>query len=141
MPGGTHQGIAHPGHLLLRRQDRRVAEPKVRDRNRETTGAPDRRLRCAACGNAVTVPAEATAIAGGHAHTCTNPAGVTFRIGCFTRAPGCDEAGEPTTEHSWFPGYRWRVAFCRRCGTHLGWAFSGPGRFFGLILARLRPGP
>ena len=29
----------------------------------------------------------------------------------------CD--GEPETEHSWFPGYAWTIAYCRGCNSHL----------------------
>ena len=48
-------------------------------------------------------------------------------------------AGEPTTEHSWFPGYTWRIALCSRCRNHLGWLFQGHGEgFYGLILTQLR---
>eukprot|EP00329_Picozoa_sp_Boothbay-MS584-11_P006758 61365_4 len=31
--------------------------------------------------------------------------------------PECD--GEPETEHSWFPGYAWTIAYCRGCTSHL----------------------
>ncbi|XP_022788151.1 uncharacterized protein LOC111328060 isoform X3 [Stylophora pistillata] len=27
-------------------------------------------------------------------------------------------------EHSWFPGYAWRVAVCPQCGAHMGWSFE-----------------
>lgn len=29
----------------------------------------------------------------------------------------CD--GEPETEHSWFPGYAWTIAYCAGCANHL----------------------
>lgn len=34
--------------------------------------------------------------------------------------------GAPTDEHSWFPGFEWRMAHCGACKTHLGWGFSRP---------------
>ena len=61
-----------------------------------------------------------------------------YRIGCFRRAPGCAQAGEPTFEYTWFPGHSWRLALCAGCRAHLGWAFQGgQDAFFGLILDRL----
>ena len=27
--------------------------------------------------------------------------------------------GEPETEHSWFPGYAWTIAYCAGCANHL----------------------
>jgi hypothetical protein len=64
--------------------------------------------------------------------------GVVFRIACFAVAPGCSAVGEPTTEFTWFPGFAWQVATCRRCREHLGWLFLGPDdRFHGLIEDRL----
>ena len=38
--------------------------------------------------------------------------------------------GEAVTQDSWFPGYAWTIAYCNRCGNHLGWRFTkvpGPG--------------
>lgn len=32
--------------------------------------------------------------------------------------------GEPQTKDSWFPGYAWTIANCRRCYHHLGWLFT-----------------
>lgn len=29
-------------------------------------------------------------------------------------------------EHSWFPGYAWRLAVCPQCGAHMGWTFEHP---------------
>ncbi|KAI6649748.1 Protein cereblon isoform X2 [Oopsacas minuta] len=44
--------------------------------------------------------------------------------------------GSPTSEHSWFPGYRWTMMNCAHCGTHLGWKFQAskliPKMFYGL---------
>ena len=129
-----------PPPLLLRRNepgDEKPPEP-VQNRQEDTPGQ-GRRLLCVGCGTPVTDQAEAIEVAGAHHHRRTNPAGLTFDIACFARAPGCAEAGPATAEHSWFPGYRWRVAVCRGCGGHLGWGFRGADRFFGLIRDRLRP--
>ena len=70
-------------------------------------------------------------------HYRTNPAGVTFEFGCYADAPGCSTLGEATTEHTWFPGYSWKLAVCQGCGEHLGWLFKGDDSFYGLIQDRL----
>ena len=77
-------------------------------------------------------------VAGAHEHTKRNPGGFEFRIGCFRAAPGCVPWGDACAEHTWFAGYAWQIALCRRCGSHLGWGFEGGDRFYGLVVARLR---
>jgi len=94
-------------------------------------------IACGACGQPVTSTAARIDRAGSHAHTFANPHGIVFHIGCFDRAPGCTTASAPETLFSWFPGHAWQVAACRGCSAHLGWLFSGPDRFHGLILDRL----
>eukprot|EP00899_Mesostigma_viride_P010433 jgi/Mesvir1/19391/Mv10426-RA.1 len=37
---------------------------------------------------------------------------------------GLQLEGDPQTEHSWFPGYAWTIAYCGRCGEHMGWRFT-----------------
>lgn len=96
-------------------------------------------LRCAVCSHAVTSARARCEVGGAHEHTFMNPAGLVFRIGCFSEAPGCTAIGPPSTEWSWFAGAAWRVALCASCRTHLGWSFEGEGagRFWGLVLDRL----
>ncbi len=72
---------------------------------------------------------------GRHYHDCINPAGVSYHIDCFRKAPGCRLAGEAHSEHSWFPGCSWQ------CALHLGWYFQGAPSFHGLIPARLGKQP
>jgi hypothetical protein len=99
---------------------------------------PEGGLLCFACGLGITNDRERITAGGAHEHTFTNPGGYVYRIGCFRRAPGCAQAGEPTLEHTWFPGHSWRLALCAGCRAHLGWAFqTGESEFFGLILDRL----
>jgi len=97
-------------------------------------------LVCAQFGVGITRPTNRISIDGGHKHTFANPHGVVFEIGCFAQALGCLAVGEATGDFTWFRGYRWRIAICARCSSHLGWRFeSGSGHtFFGLILDRLR---
>ncbi|HJL15627.1 MAG TPA: cereblon family protein [Sandaracinaceae bacterium LLY-WYZ-13_1] len=97
----------------------------------------DRPIRCAACRSPVTREDAATSVHGAHEHHRVNPSGVDFRVRCFARAPGAVGEGTPTRYWTWFPGYAWRLARCRACGTHLGWEFHGEGTFFGLIVGRL----
>lgn len=100
-------------------------------------------LVCAACGERVTTLKERMEKNGAHAHTFTNPHGLTFEIGCFKHAPGCRPVGEATEAWTWFPGYAWRVGVCAACGAHLGWGYEPANPdpedsgFFGLILDRL----
>ncbi|WAR25543.1 CRBN-like protein [Mya arenaria] len=54
--------------------------------------------------------------------------------------------GRPSTEHSWFPGYAWTIAQCKRCSNHMGWKFTAtrkdlqPQKFWGLCRTSLAPG-
>ena len=110
-------------------------KPEVK-RARDAGGAFP--LHCAACRTRITTEAERCERAGAHAHRFTNPLGLTFDIGLFSEAPGCTLRGEPSLEHTWFPGHVWTIAVCANCHEHLGWRFRGEGEpFFGLILDRL----
>jgi len=141
----TVDGVAAPA--WLRQADKGLAPvggepasssvPEVRARQ-------DRAVVCGACGRPITDEAARIEMAGRHAHTCVNPAGYVYRIGCFRHAPGCVGAGGWSGDYSWFGGYQWQVACCGACSIHLGWAFepeardSAPAeRFYGLILDRL----
>jgi hypothetical protein len=96
------------------------------------------RLLCVRCRHPITDNDQRIDANGSHAHTCTNPNGITFNIGCFRDAPGCAAIGAATTEYTWFRGYAWRIADCAKCGAHLGWQFTSPADgFFGLIVDRL----
>lgn len=98
-----------------------------------------KRLLCAACGEAVTDKDRIITVHGAHEHTCANPHGTVFHIGCFSRAPGCAHLSPAREEDTWFAGYSWQLAICGQCGEHLGWYFRDPTGegFHGLILARL----
>jgi hypothetical protein len=67
----------------------------------------------------------------------TNPAGVPFLILTFSEAEGCRDDGNPTLEHTWFPGHAWSYCLCASCGQHLGWFYAGPSEFVGLIQNRI----
>jgi hypothetical protein len=98
----------------------------------------EQRLFCARCRHTITHQRQQIVVNGAHAHTCTNPHGFAFHIGCYREAPGCSAFGSATIEFTWFPGYAWRVADCGNCGVHLGWVFtSSADAFYGLIVNRL----
>jgi hypothetical protein len=107
----------------------------------QTERVDDQRLlRCAACGAVVTTWAAKVSVHGAFEHRRVNPSGVDFHLGCFGEAPGCFGEGAPTLFWTWFPGYAWQIASCRRCREHLGWVFHGETTFYGLILSRLKEG-
>lgn len=96
-------------------------------------------ILCRFCHAAITSRREQLEIAGGHQHRFVNPGGLQFLIGCFRLAPGCDIAGAPTRDFTWFQGHSWQSARCSDCGEHLGWFYqSGEAhQFFGLIIDKL----
>ncbi|MCL2790899.1 MAG: cereblon family protein [Desulfobulbus sp.] len=117
------------------------AHPPVAKTLRPPADRPDgqaadqdgRAILCAVCNAAITRQQQARAVNGEHEHAFFNPAGIAFAIRCFHTAPGTVAQGESSSEFTWFPGYRWRIALCATCRTHLGWRFTGDGSFYGLI--------
>ena len=115
-----------------------MAKEQAQDRTDAATPGDDS-LRCAVCDHRITERAYRSERSGGHEHTFENPAGFSFRIGCFVAAPGCAHVGVPSEAFSWFPGWTWQIAICRRCHTHVGWIFRlGGEQFHGLIVSALR---
>lgn len=95
-------------------------------------------ILCRRCRNEITAVEYVTRVNDRHEHTFTNPAGITYRIGCFSDAYGCFVHGVPAREYTWFPGYSWCFCTCANCFAHLGWFYqSGETSFFGLILDNL----
>jgi len=110
----------------------------TRQRRAGATRAP-RGWRCRSCNGHITDEGERIAVAGDSVHRRVNPLGIEFEFGCFGTAPGCRTVGGETDEHTWFAGYRWRIALCGHCQTHLGWRFqSSDHQFFGLIVERMQ---
>ena len=62
------------------------------------------------------------------AYSATNPQNRRFdviRVQASERVIGrLHLRGPPTSDHSWFPPLAWSFANCKRCGSHIGWAFS-----------------
>ena len=95
-------------------------------------------LKCAQCGRRIARDADRIEVNDKHEHTFINPAGVIYKIGCFSSAPGVSEVGPASAEFAWFRGHLWRCVCCSDCETHLGWTFtSDAARFVGLILDQL----
>ncbi len=67
----------------------------------------------------------------------TNKAGESFNVITFLKANEVLESGYPTMEFTWFPGHKWVIAVCGRCYQQLGWKYTGPKIFFGLIRGRI----
>lgn len=100
---------------------------------------------CARCGAFMTRARLGIRMNGEHEHVVFNPAGLVFRIVCFSDAPGAVAVGNASDQFTWFKGFTWRLALCKGCGTHMGWMYEGTGApavFFGLIRTMLveRPG-
>ena len=130
-------GMAVADWLFFDPQGEKQRDEKTDARRAEKT-RQEKRLFCAACRRPVTNQNERIQVDGRHEHSCTNPHGITYHIGCFREAAGCTATGEATLEYSWFKGYAWRIAWCAHCHVHLGWRFEAPGEYFhGLISDRL----
>ena len=114
--------------------------PVLADMDRPELDEPGRSaLLCRTCGQPVTRLRDRISVGGQHVHALFNPSGILFEVACFSQAPGCRFEGEFTHVFTWFAGYAWRFAMCRRCAAHLGWEYLGAdGGFAGLIMAELR---
>ncbi len=114
----------------------RLRAKKTRSKKRrEGAEKPERGLYCYNCGNLVTSERQRIEVNGRHIHQFVNPYRVTYKIGCFKRAPGCVPEGPFETVWTWFPGYSWQIQLCSQCKHHLGWKYLRGGRFFfGLVL-------
>jgi hypothetical protein len=129
--------LALPGLTFFDRRGA-TATQKQPDARVEEEAKKEKRLFCALCGHPITHQDERIPVNGSHEHTCTNPVGHAFGIGCFHEAAGCVAIGEATEAHTWFKGYAWRIAICASCEHHVGWRFEAPTDYFhGLILDRL----
>jgi hypothetical protein len=71
-----------------------------------------------------------------------NPHGLLREVVTLRKAWSLELESWASAEFTWFPGYVWRVASCKSCGTLLGWRFESegeksPSEFFGLLTASL----
>jgi hypothetical protein len=114
-----------------------LAEPEAQTRTTAGESDPANDWLCAWCLNRVASEKDRAHPGGQSESSFVNPQGVWFHILLFSRTLGCHETGEPTLEHTWFPGHAWSYCVCASCGVHLGWYYSGPGEFAGLIRDRI----
>lgn len=111
----------------------RKLEDKQRQRKKKRYN-----LHCKLCKNLITDSTLKIEVNDHYLHYFTNPAGISFKIGCFSKAPGCIVQGTPTKEYTFFPGYSWCYALCSQCFSHLGWYYQTQDHhFYGLILNNL----
>ncbi|EEC79545.1 hypothetical protein OsI_20665 [Oryza sativa Indica Group] len=67
-----------------------------------------------------------------------NPHGFVHETITVSRATGLALDGNPSTVHSWFPGYSWTIASCTDCESNIGWLFKAtkknlrPRSFWGI---------
>jgi len=121
---------AEPGFVEL-------AEPEMQSSTASGESDPASDWLCAWCLNRVASEKDRARPGGQSEFSFANPQGVWFHILTFLRAYGCRQAGVPTLEHTWFPGHAWSYCVCASCGVHLGWFYSGPAEFVGLIRDRI----
>ena len=99
--------------------------------------------QCVSCNSLITYSDRLVPIGGRNRHLFINPAGVECDFHTFHSCPGAIAIGASTEAHTWFPGYTWQMAFCRRCGRHLGWYYQkmgrskGPGGFWGILVSHV----
>jgi len=105
-----------------------------------TGGNGAKAYQCIACGNLITHSDRLLSLDGKTRYLFINPEGVECDFYIFSSCPGAVMFGEATEAHTWFPGYGWRMAFCRNCGQHLGWRYEGvsastrPSAFWGILV-------
>jgi hypothetical protein len=132
-----------PFHMLREPGQKREddnSETSIENETKKNASGPEKYILCRQCTQLITTSNEKISVHGSHCHTFANPHGVVFDIGCFQSVTGCGHAGPPSDEFTWFKGFRWRIAVCGMCLTHLGWLFmsdSGGNSFHGLIRNRI----
>lgn len=101
-------------------------------------GSDKKWVRCRNCNYKIALLADKIKIDNADTHIFENPAGIFFRVVCFSEAPGSIIISDYVDENTWFSGYLWSITLCRSCNSHLGWNYSsGSSGFYGLIADRL----
>ena len=128
----TRQRIAPQKQYLL--DSAHICDPQIESVvEKQRQKLKGQRWCCAVCRAYITDDGQRIYIDGTHEHRKTNPLGQAFQFRSFKYAEGCERAGQPTAEYSWYTGYVWQFAHCARCKTQIGWYFIGTESFYGLI--------
>jgi hypothetical protein len=108
-----------------------------------TGGNGNKAYQCSACSVVVTYSDRLLSIGETYRHLFVNPVEIAFEFYTFASCPGVVAEGAAIEQHTWFPGYRWRFAFCHNCGQHLGWLYEAvsrqtrPSEFWGLLITHI----
>lgn len=144
MPPDTNTRADYNGNIqpyLLRafRDDPIHSFSKQQKNKKSLHGEEKELLYCITCLRLITSGDQRIQVEGSHEHTFLNPGGCMYKIGCFQDAIGSVAQGMPTDEFTWFKGFHWRVAYCKKCFQHIGWQYlqSNQEYFWGLILRLL----
>jgi hypothetical protein len=135
-----------PAVQLLQRgaeKPRKNVHARTKARTEET---PPRRYRCRACLTPLCTREDDLPVGGALLHEEVNPGGFRHLFLTVARCAHVRSVGEPTLEHTWFPGYTWEVILCEGCGAALGWCYCAvdrrsPARFYGLIVDAILEDP
>lgn len=114
-----------------------VAEPQTEAVLGTGSSDPANDWLCIWCLNRVANDKDRFNFNGQSQFTFKNPDGIKFNIITFSRAFGCHQIGIPTEQNTWFPGHAWCYCICNRCRMQLGWHYTGPSEFVGLISNRI----
>ncbi len=114
-----------------------ITEPEVETRARPAAGDAAGDWLCCWCHNRVANERDRFRYDGRDEFAFSDPEHICFVILTFSETLGCRQSGVPTTQHTWFLGHAWSYCLCDDCGQHLGWYYSGPQQFVGLIKDRL----
>jgi hypothetical protein len=130
IPLGEPMAVAEPGAVATQ-------EAATNARVCSGEGDPANDWLCIACLNRVASEKHRHVHEGRSEFAFRNQEGIRFEILLFSRTLGCRELGQPTLEHTWFPAHAWSFCVCDRCHAHLGWYYTGPTEFAGLIMGRI----
>lgn len=56
-----------------------------------------------------------------------NRFGISFSVITSKSLMNYTAVTEPSSEDTWFPGYKWEILVCSSCGGHIGWRFTAGG--------------